>query len=159
MLMDYLAQNPLTAGERVMELGCGWGLLGIYCAKHFPVDVMLVDADPLVFPFVEAHIRLNAVQVRTHEVTFDRLADQTLREHDVLLGADICFWPELATQLRRLIARALSQGVRRILLADPGRISFLRLAEEFEHRHEGRLISWKAHRKVGTRGYLLVIDR
>ena len=46
LLMDYLEQHGLTMRARVLELGCGWGLVGIYCpscqskaAAVFPVHV------------------------------------------------------------------------------------------------------------------------
>lgn len=158
LLMDYLATHRLVAGQRVMEIGCGWGLLGIYCARHFTVDVLLTDADPRVFPYAEEHARLNGVQVRTEKVHFDGISERLLREQNVILGADICFWPELGTQLRRLTERALHVGVTRILLADPGRPGFLRLATACERELGAELISWPATH--GTKGgYLLVVDR
>lgn len=158
MLMEYLAAHPMSRGQRVMELGCGWGLLGIYCAKHFPVEVLLTDADAEVFPYAETHARLNRVQVRTEQVRFEAISEQRLREHDILLGADICFWPELTTELRRLIERALLLGVRQILLADPGRSTFLRLADDCERRFGARLVPLKTARRTGAGGHLLIID-
>ena len=60
-LMGYLASHPIKPGGRAMEIGCGWGLLGIYCAKLFDARVLLTDADEQVFPFAAAHARLNGV--------------------------------------------------------------------------------------------------
>lgn len=156
MLMEYLALHPIEAGQRVLEIGCGWGLLGIYCARHFPVEVLLTDADPLVFPYAQEHARLNGVEVRTEQAHFDGITERRLREQDVILGADICFWPELGTQLRRLIDRALSAGVTRILLADPGRPGFFRLADACKRQTDARLIACPGTPK--NSGYLLVID-
>lgn len=45
-LMEHLWANPIADGQRVMELGCGWGLLGIFCTKHFDAKVLLTDAAP-----------------------------------------------------------------------------------------------------------------
>src|SRR5215510_16098907 len=35
VLMDYLHQRGISPQARVLELGCGWGLVGIACAKTF----------------------------------------------------------------------------------------------------------------------------
>ena len=39
LIMDYLKKNPLERKVRVLEIGCGWGLLGIYCATNFDATV------------------------------------------------------------------------------------------------------------------------
>ena len=43
--MDYLGCQGLPEGVKVLEVGCGWGLAGIFCAKHFRAVVTGVDAD------------------------------------------------------------------------------------------------------------------
>jgi ribosomal protein L11 methylase PrmA len=90
MLMDYLAEPPLAINQRVIEIGCGWGLLGIFCAMRFAAKVLLTDADEGVFPYAMTHARLNHVSVQTEHVSFERITDRGLREHDILVGADIC---------------------------------------------------------------------
>ena len=35
LIMNYLTANPLPKRTRVLEIGCGWGLLGLFCAM-FP---------------------------------------------------------------------------------------------------------------------------
>jgi predicted nicotinamide N-methyase len=156
-LMDYLADHPIASDGRVMEIGCGWGLLGIYCAKVFNARVLLTDADDQVFPYAMAHARLNGVSVQTEQVRFDGIADSRLEVCNVLLGADICFWPELGSQLRRLIERAAALGVGRIMLADPGRSTFMRMAESCERALGARLIEWRSTTRAGSTGYLLVL--
>ncbi len=49
LIMDHLKKNPLAKGTRVLEVGCGWGLSGIYCARRFEARVTCTDADPSVF--------------------------------------------------------------------------------------------------------------
>ena len=34
VLLDYLQQRGMSPQARVLELGCGWGLVGIACAKN-----------------------------------------------------------------------------------------------------------------------------
>lgn len=159
LLMEYLAIHRLTAGQRVLEVGCGWGLLGIFCAKHFPVNVLLTDADPRVFPYAHEHADLNDVRVGTKAIRFDGISEGFLEDQDVILGADVCFWPELGTELRRLVERALSGSVTKILLADPGRPAFFRLAKACEHHVGAKLLRWPEKHRTKSSGYLLIIDR
>jgi predicted nicotinamide N-methyase len=35
VLLDYLHQRGIPPQTRVLELGCGWGLVGMACAKTF----------------------------------------------------------------------------------------------------------------------------
>ncbi len=47
-----------------MEVGCGWGLLSIYCAKNFQAQLTGVDADKNVFPFLKLHAKANGVKIK-----------------------------------------------------------------------------------------------
>ena len=158
MLMEYLQQNPLEHRLRVMDIGCGWGLLGIFCAKHFASRALLVDADCNVFPYVNSHEHLNDVQVTTIQATFNEITKAHLVQQDVIVGSDICFWPELATQLRMLISSALKANVKQIILADPGRQTFLHLAEFCKIHYGATLHSRSFAGRIKSTGYLLVID-
>ena len=42
-LMDYLIENVSIEGNRVLELGCGHGIPGIYCAKESATEVVFQD--------------------------------------------------------------------------------------------------------------------
>lgn len=158
MLMEYLEQNPLALRQRVMDIGCGWGLLGIFCAKHFDSSSLLVDADCNVFPYVSSHEQLNDVHVSTVQATFGEITSTQLQSQDVIIGSDICFWPQLATQLRVLISEAIKANVKQIILSDPGRETFLHLAE-FCKIHYGAVLHKRiAAGRTKSKGYLLVID-
>lgn len=158
-LIGYLADHPLKQRQRVMEIGCGWGLAGIYCAKRFSAEVLLTDADEHVFPYAMTHAKLNGVLVRTEHMPFDGISDHRLRQHHVLLGSDICFWPELGTQLRKLIERGLSLGVERVILSDPGRRSFMQLAKYCQRHFAATVIPRQALTRAGSDGHVLVIPR
>jgi predicted nicotinamide N-methyase len=157
MLMEYLEQNPLAQNQRVMDIGCGWGLLGIFCAKHFASSVLLVDADSKVFPYVNSHELLNDVSVNTIKAAFNEITSTDLAKQDVILGSDICFWPQLATQLRLLISIAIKAGVKQIIIADPGRQTFLHLAEFCKINYGAQLHIRVAAGRTKSKGYLLVI--
>ena len=122
--MDHLQRRGLPAGTRVMEIGCGWGLLGIYCAKKYGARVISVDVDPEVFPFLRLHAKVNEVEISTMKKGFDGLRTNHLQQIDVLIGADICFWDTMVRPLKNLILRALRAGVQQVLISDPGRSPF-----------------------------------
>ena len=132
LLMDYLKSLGLPPGLRVMDVGCGWGLAGIFCAKNLQASVTCMDADLEVFPFLDLHAELNQVRVSTLHKRYENLTSQDLEGIDLLIGADICYWDEMPEVLIPMIERALASRVRLILIADPGRSSFARLAEHCE---------------------------
>lgn len=158
LIMDYLTKYPLADKVRVMDIGCGWGLLGIYCAKHFAADVLMVDADASVFPYTESHTLLNDVSARMAQARFSDLNATDFACQDVILGSDICFWPELSTQLRGLVTLALNSGVKRIILADPGRSTFLQLATYCRTQFNGKLYSREIPGRARYKGYVLDIN-
>ena len=63
--MDYLNDYPPASNTRILEIGCGWGLTSIYCTKKFGCKVTGVDADEDVFPYLEAHAKLNGTKIKT----------------------------------------------------------------------------------------------
>jgi len=90
--MDFLKRCAMPSGSHVMELGCGWGLAGIYCAKTFGAVVTSVDIDPEVFHYLHRHSEINDVEIATMNLGFEDLTRKHLKGMKVLIGADICFW-------------------------------------------------------------------
>src|SRR5262249_52785186 len=68
--MDDLHQRGVPRQARVLELGCGWGLVGLACAKTFQAQVTGLDADPAVFPYLQLHAQRNGVHITTRQGTF-----------------------------------------------------------------------------------------
>jgi predicted nicotinamide N-methyase len=92
--MDYFKRRGLRERSRVLEVGCGWGLSGIYCAKTHGAAVTGIDIDPEVFPFLHLQAAINGVEITTFKKGFNGLRKEHLKGIDVLIGADICFWTE-----------------------------------------------------------------
>lgn len=157
LLMDYLKGKELPGKARVMEVGCGWGLAGIYCAKRYSAKVTGVDVDPEVFPYLRLHAEINKVQISSLNRSFDRLGIKYLQEVDVLIGADICFWDKMVDPLKRLILRALRAGVELVLIADPGRSPFEQVCEYFVKRRRAEALDWTARQPKYIQGRLLKI--
>ena len=157
LIMDYLDVSPLPRRPRVMEIGCGWGLLSVYCAKKFRASVTAVDADPHVFPFVKLHARENGVQVRTRTCRYEKIPPAMFRGLDLVAGGDICFWEELVDPLYKCIKRAVDEGVGTIIIADPGRPPFLKLAKRCKQQFGGLLMPYTILKPMQKDGYLLTI--
>lgn len=157
-IMDYLEKNPIDKGSRVMEIGCGWGLLSIYCASRFEAKVTAVDADKNVFPYLKVHAALNNVNVKTKERRFEDVKRKTLAKQDLIVGGDICFWDELVDPLYKIVKKACSENVGRIIIADPGRPPFLKLAKRCKKKFGAELIEWSVESPQPSEGYLMVIN-
>lgn len=157
-IMDWLDANPPRPRSRILEIGCGWGLLGMYCARNFKANVTATDADPNVFPLLELHAEANDVKLKTKVSRYEDLKPALLAKQHLVLGGDICFWDELVEPLHQLIRNALDAGVARIVIADPGRPPFLRLARRCRRLYKGSLRSVSITSPSRHEGYLLIIN-
>jgi predicted nicotinamide N-methyase len=155
LLMDYLQQRRLTTPARVVELGCGWGLVGIYCAKTFNAYVTGFDADAAVFPYLMLHAQLNGVHIQTRQRSFEHIQPQDLVACDLMVGADICFWDELIDPLYHLVQHGIAAGVAEILLADPGRPPFDDLCARCVQQGAAEVLDWEITKPVATSGLIL----
>lgn len=155
--MDYLAKSPPILCSNVMEVGCGWGLAGIYCAKTFDAQVTGVDADADVFPYLQIHARINGVKVNTLEQRFELLSTAELTGVDLLIGSEICFWDTMQNSLFDLIKQAKDSSVNKILIADSGRPAFMSLAQRCKKAFNGRLLEWYVREPKWAYGHILLI--
>ena len=156
--MDYLQKNPITKGSRVLELGCGWGLASIYCAKTFGADVTAIDADDAVFPYLKLHAEVNGTTIKTRRQRFEKISKLQLSAYDLVIGADICFWDELSDVLYHLVNRAVNAGVKKIVLTDPERSPFFDLANRCIDRHCAELDDWSVSQPRRATGCVLSIE-
>lgn len=158
LAMDWLLRNPPGPGK-AMELGCGWAALAVLCAKRFGMEVVGVDIDPEVAAAADILSRVNGVDLDFMEGSWSQLADDDLRGVDLLMGADICYWESQVDELFGTMRQAMRCGVGTVLIADPGRPSFDRLAGRV--RRDGircRKLKHSVGRPVPTSGYLLVVE-
>ena len=157
LLMDYIGRRGLPPKAQVMDVGCGWGLAGIYCARKHGAQVTSVDMDPAVFPYLCLHAEINNVQVKTLKKSFQAITGKELENVDLLFGADICFWDSMINPLKNLIRRALRSGVAKVLIADPGRPTFHELGEYFCEKMGGEMLDWRVRRPRRIQGQILEI--
>lgn len=140
-----------------MDVGCGWGLAGIYCAKKHGARVTGVDMDSEVFPFLRLHAEINKVRIATIRKGFNGLTCKHLSEFDYVIGADICYYDKMVDPLRRLIGRALRAGVKFVVIADPGRSPFEKLGKYFCKNGTGETLDWAIRRPRLIEGRILKV--
>ena len=158
LIMSHLRKNPLPKRSRVLEIGCGWGLLGLYCARRFGNRVHGIDADANVLPYLELHADINKARMTVEKKTFNQLTVDYLQGFDVILGADICFWDDMTRQLYNLMHRAKRAGVRQIMIADPCRPPFNDLVERCEEKLDDvEVVEKFLKRPVNASGEILIV--
>jgi predicted nicotinamide N-methyase len=157
LLMDYLGHRGLPKRARLMEICCGWGLAGIYCEKKHGAIVTGVDKDAAVFPYLNLHARINRVKISTLKADLRNLRMRDLKQFDVAIGADICYWDSMVDPLRRFIRRALRSGVKQVLVTDPGRPTFEKIAAYFVDQGIAKVIDWKTRRPRLIEGRILKV--
>lgn len=161
LIMDFLRKNGLPKKKecRVMEVGCGWGLASIFCAKQYGAKITGTDADDNVFPYLDLHAEINGVEMRRYTAKFEDLTLTELSEFDLVLGADICFWNQLINPLWKLVQNSMEAGVKQIIIGDLGREPFEEVAKRSLNKYSGRKIQKLITKPVRSHGYLLVVDR
>lgn len=157
LMIDYLSLAPPRKNWRILEVGCGWGISGIYCAKNFNNKVTALDADDSVFTYLQHHAQLNGVSITTLKSRYEKVSTAMLSKFDMLIGSDICFWDEMAKPLFNLINRADKAGVQRIVMTDPGRPPFRSMAEQCMDKFEAIYDNWSVPHPHNTSGLVLDI--
>ena len=157
LIMDYLERQGIREGSKVMEVGCGWGLLGIYCAKKWGAEVVGVDADSKVFPYLHLHAEVNEVTIQTRAARFENMRKSHLEGTSLMLGGDICFWDEMIDPLSKLVNRAMKAGVDQVIIADPGRPPFDEVCARAEKKWGAEIKQWEVTKPSKSQGWLLIV--
>ena len=158
ILIDYLNAEPPKHHWRILEIGCGWGISGIYCAKNFQSTVTALDADAAVFPYLNYHAELNGVTITTLKRRYEKVTLAMLAEFDMVIGSDICFWDEMAPVLFNLVRRCYRAGVKRVVMTDPGREPFTQMAERCVETFAARYEGWSVPHPYNNEGVVLDIS-
>jgi len=110
-----------------------------------------------VLPYLKVHSALNDVKVKAKKSYFEKVSRKKLAKQDMVLGSDICFWPKLIDPLYKIINRSVKAGVKTIIIADPGRSPFLKLAKRCKRQFNAELIETTVTTPGQADGYLLSI--
>jgi predicted nicotinamide N-methyase len=156
VLMDYLSTYPPAPGSRVLDIGCGWGLTGLFLAKQYAAEVTGIDIDESVAPFLALQADINQCAMDFQGRGFETLTQEELAGYQTIIGTDICFWDELTGPLFDLLKLAISAGVDRIIIADPGRPPFWALVDRAVEAFDAEVVTRRIYEPWKTEKYMLV---
>lgn len=158
MLIDYIRKTKAIYGRRVLDLGCGWGIAGIYCARKQKASVAGVDMDPDVRPYLDLMAAMNGVNIDFFNLEIGQIRKKMLARFDVVIGADICFCDSMIDPLRKLFLRAKAASVKHVLLSDPNRWPFEELSTHFIRTAGAVVEDWEIKKPQDFSGKILRID-
>ncbi|MBI1948475.1 MAG: methyltransferase domain-containing protein [Deltaproteobacteria bacterium] len=106
------------AGRRVVELGCGLGLVALACARA-GAQVLATDVDETALQATRRAAAHAGLSIATG--MFDVTAAAPLPKADVVVAADLLYEPALAAALARRAREGLAAGAC-VVIGDPGRV-------------------------------------
>jgi predicted nicotinamide N-methyase len=125
-LAKRLGQRPVTAGERILEVGCGLALPSLVGHRR-GVDITASDCHPLAAGFLRANLRLNGLAPMDYRhgqwsrARLDCAHGSIVRgRFDLVIGSDLLYERDEAGALAAFIGRhASAQG--QVWIVDPDR--------------------------------------
>lgn len=158
LLIDYLKNNRMFAGTSILEIACGWGLPGIFCAKVFGAKVTWIDGDEEVYPYLKLLAETNKIETNFIHMDINSVGRDILQDIDIVVGSDLCFCDSLIDPIRRFINRAKKSSVSQVYISDPGRWPFDDLADLFARKKGTELIDWEINKPVCLQGKILKLN-
>ncbi len=142
-----LARHVLDApeavrGRRVLDLGCGSGLVALAAARAGAARVLAVDADP--YAAVAARLNAEAAGAAVEVRCADALAGPPPAGVDLVLAGDLFYAEDLAVRSTAFLDRCAAAGLE-AWVGDPGRSALprerLRLLSEHPVDDVGEAVS------------------
>lgn len=126
-LAAAMAVRPLSAGERILEIGCGLALASLVCHRR-GAEVTASDVHPLAGAFLLENLRLNALAPmrychgdwREGAVAATGGAPQVQGRFDLVIGSDVLYERDDGGALASFIERHAAPHCE-LLIADPNR--------------------------------------
>jgi len=118
-LLDHPAQ---VAGQRVIDLATGSGLVAVAAMKAGAASVLAADIDPFCAAAVAANARSNGVEIA---FTDANLLDAPPPPVDLICAGDVFYEKPMAEAVMVWLKQAKTNGTR-VIVGDPGRTYFPR---------------------------------
>jgi len=105
--LDWLAKK--RSFKRVLDMGCGSGVLAIAAAKLWKTDVLAVDIDPIAVRITQANVQTNREAMHVTSAVSDGYTHERVRRggpydlivSNILARPLVAFAPDLAAHLQR----------------------------------------------------------
>lgn len=141
-LVARLMYNYLKSGDRVLDVGCGTGILSIIAKKLGAKKVVAVDNDPTAVEIASEFFRINRVRI---EVKLSDLLDNVCGRFDlVVANLTTGLVLKLLEQLDKVTHRGSIVIVSGIFVADAEKVSTFAQRCGLEVVEEAELENWKA---------------
>ncbi|MEJ5915418.1 class I SAM-dependent methyltransferase [Pseudokineococcus sp. 1T1Z-3] len=153
VLARHVLDHPdLVAGARVVDVGCGSGLLAVAAALAGAQAVLALDVDPLAVAAARWSADLNdvAVEVRRTDVLTEPGA---VAGADVVLVGDLFYERATAQALLPLLQEQAARGAL-VLVGDPGRAHLPAAAFVEVARHDVPVVATLEERDVRSTAVL-----
>ena len=120
-LARWLLDHPdQVAGQRIIDLATGSGLVGIAAMKAGAASVLAADIDPFCAAAVAANARSNGVEIA---FTDANLLDAPPPPVDLICAGDVFYEKPMAEAVLAWLKQAQANGTR-VIVGDPGRTYF-----------------------------------
>lgn len=115
-LARHVLDHPqIVAGQRVLDLGAGSGLVAIAAAMAGAGEVRAVDIDPYAITATRLNAAANGVAIAVAQAD---LLDGDPPDIELILVGDLFYDPDLATRAEAFLRRCLAAGIG-VLIGDP----------------------------------------
>ncbi len=85
--LSMLSLVEFSKGDKILDLGCGYGVVGILAAKFVgPENVVMVDIDPKALELAKENILINEVSGGVHIYESDGFKDFNESNFDMILS-------------------------------------------------------------------------
>ena len=125
-----MREPALVAGKKVLELGCGLGLVAVVAAK-LGAEVTASDGHPDMNDALAQNARLNHVTI--DYVAYDWANAEAPPPFSVVLASDVLYETQACTLLADALVKTLARGGV-AMVSDPGRPHWPRFLRKLEAR-------------------------
>jgi len=167
LLAARLGARPVTAGERILEIGCGLALASIVGHRR-GADVTASDRHPLTAAFLAENLRLNQLAPMKYlHGDWDAAGDDAAAVpapggFDLIVGSDLLYERDASGALAGFVSRHAKASCE-VWIVDPDRSNRPafnhRMAADGFARHEERLDVVATATDAAYKGRLLVYRR